>query len=229
MVKQHLKRLASPRTWPIGKKTLTFVARPLPGPNKKEHYLPITVILRDLIGIASTTKEVKFIQHNKDCLIDGKVSHDNKQPLGLLGVVSLPKIKESYRLTITEKNKLQVIKVDEKEANQKVSKIIGKTILKKGKVQLNLSDGRNVLVAKDTYKVGDSLHLEVPSQKIISVLSFEKGALVFLDGGSHVGKLGTVESIEKETITIKFEKELYKTKKEYAIVIGKEKPIITVQ
>ncbi|MCF7798718.1 30S ribosomal protein S4e [Candidatus Woesearchaeota archaeon] len=229
MVKQHLKRLASPRTWPISKKTLPFVARPHPGPNNKYHHLPLTVVLRDLIKVANTTKEVKFILHNKDCLIDGRAVHDNKQPVGLFGVVSLPKVKEYYRLTITQKSKLAVVKVDDKEASQKVCKIIGKTALRKGKMQLNLIDGRNVLVDKDTYKVGDSLIVDLPSQKIINHLALQKGALIFLESGSHVGKIAVIESIEASTITVKIDNVLFKTKKESVVVVGKEKSLITVQ
>ncbi len=229
MVQQHLKRLASPKTWPISKKTLTFVTRPLPGPNKKKHHLPITIILRDVIKAVTSTKEVKFVLHNKDCLIDGVVCHNNKQPVGLLSVISLPKVKEAYRLIITSKNKLTTILLKENEANKKTSKIVNKTTIAKGKVQLNLIDGRNILVKKDSYKVGDSLLLEIPSQKIIEHLPLEKGALIFLDGGNHVGKVATVQSLEGKNLVLKYNDILFKTKKEYAIVIGKDKPLISVQ
>jgi len=106
MVKQHLKRLASPRTWPIAKKTLTFIARPNPGPHKLEHQIPITVFLRDLVELVMTSKEVKQILHNKDCLVDGTICHDNKRPVGLMDIVSLPKAKENFRLLINKKNTL---------------------------------------------------------------------------------------------------------------------------
>lgn len=229
MVKQHLKRLGSPNSWPIAKKTLTFIARPLPGPNNKHHHLPIAVALRDLVGVVATTKEAKFILRNKDCLIDQKPVFDNKQPIGLLGVISLHKLKESYRLTITKKNKLRAIKIEEKEAKQKITKIIGKTSLSKGKTQLNLFDGRNLIVEKDTFAVGDSLCIELPSQKIIKHVPLKKGALIFLDGGSHVGTIAVVSAVDNETITVEKDDALFKTKRKYAIVIGVDKPLITVQ
>ncbi len=230
MVKLHLKRLASPKTWPIPKKTLTFIARPFPGPHKLEHQIPISVFLRDLIGVVHTQKEVKYVLHNKDCLIDGDVCHDNKRPVGLFDVVSLPKAKSFYRLTVTSKNKLAPVAISEKEAKTKISKIVGKTSLKKGKVQLNLSDGRNILVDEaKAYAIGDSLLLELPGQKIADHFPFTKDAPVFLIGGRHVGAVAQLQDIDNTHVTVKVGEDSFKTKRSYAVVIGKNKPIITVE
>ena len=138
MTKSHLKRLASPRTWPIMKKTLTYVSRPFPGPHKMEHQVSITVFLRDMVSVLKTAKEVKYVLHNKDCLIDGKVCNDDKRPVGLFDVVSLPKLKKHFRILINDKNKLYGKEISDKEAKLKVSKLTGKSTLKKGLTQLNL-------------------------------------------------------------------------------------------
>lgn len=229
MVKQHLKRYAAPRSWPIERKRITFIARPLPGAHKLEHQIPVSVALREMIKAVDTKKEAKFVLHNKDCLVDGKHVYDEKVPVGLFDVISLPKLKQQYRISMTIKNKLCAVPVDAKEANTKISKIIGKTTLPKGKVQLNLNDGRNILVSDaKKYSVGDSLHLEVPSQKILAHLKLEKGALVFFDAGTKVGTQASVESIEDDIVIIKTDKGVLRTKKEYAVVIGKDKPLMTL-
>ena len=230
MVKQHLKRLASPRTWPIEKKRLTFVARPNPGPHKLEQQVPIVVLLRDVLKVADTAKEVKYILHNKDCLIDGAVCHDEKRPVGIMDVLSLPKLKKQYRLLVNNRNTLTVVEVPAKEASTKITKVIGKSTLKGGKVQLNCFDGRNFIIDKKTdAAVGDSIVTELPAQKIVDTLKLQKGSTIMIDAGSHVGKTGLVESVEDEVITVKVaEGELFRTKKEYAIVIGKSKPLITL-
>jgi small subunit ribosomal protein S4e len=228
MVKNHLKRLASPKTWPIGKKVLTFVTRPNPGAHKDDHQITITVFLRDMVGIVDNVKEVKYVLHNKDCLIDGAVAHDNKRGVGIFDTISLPKLKKYYRVSITNRNKLSYVEIDEKEATQKVCKITGKKVLKGGKVQINTEDGRNFLVEKDTYKVGDSILTELPKQKITSHLPLEKGALVYLIEGTQVGHVATVEAIEETVITIKAGDKVVRTKKDYAVVIGKDKPVIKV-
>ena len=81
MVKLHLKRLASPKTWPIAKKALTYIARPFPGAHTLQHQVPVSVFLRDILGLVTSQKEVKFILHNKQCLIDATVCYDNKRKL----------------------------------------------------------------------------------------------------------------------------------------------------
>jgi small subunit ribosomal protein S4e len=229
MTTSHLKRLASPKTWPIHKKTLTFVTRPQPGPHKMEHQLPISVILRDLLGVVSSNKEAKRVLHNKDCLIDGTNAYDDKRPAGIMDVVSIPSTGKNYRIVVNKKNKLVAIEVSGKEANQKTVTVMRKTILKGGKVQVSTNDGRNFLVEKDEFKVGDGLLIEVPSQKIIQKLPLEKGAVIKLTGGSHVGTLGTVEKIENEIIYFKTDKEQFHTHKKYAMVVGEGKPAITIQ
>lgn len=230
MVKLHLKRLASPSTWPIPKKTLTFIARPNPGAHKLEHQVPVTLFLRDMVGVLHTTKEVKYVLHNKDCLVDGSVIHDNKRPVGLLDTVSLPKANQHYRVSINKKNKLVAVAIDEKEATTKICKITKKTSLKKGIMQLNTVDGRSFRVddAKK-YAVGDSLVVGLPEQKINDHLAFEKGMTILLDAGKHVGVVGVVEDVEGDIIVVKANDESFRTKKAYALVIGKNKPIITVE
>jgi small subunit ribosomal protein S4e len=230
MVKLHLKRLASPSTWPIPKKTLKYIARPNPGAHKLEHQVPVSLFLRDIVGLLHTQKEVKYVLHNKDCLIDGKVCHDNKRPVGLLDVVSLPKAKEYFRVGINAKNKIVALPINEKEATTKVCKITKKSSLRKGLTQLNTLDGRNFLI-DDTkkYAVGDSLVISLPDQKIVDHLPFQTGMTILLDAGKHVGAIATVEEIEGNIIVVKVGDESFRTKKAYALIIGKNKPIITVE
>lgn len=225
MTKSHLKRLASPKTWPISKKTLTYVARPFPGPHKFEHQVPITVFLRDMIQVLKTNKEVKYVLHNKDCLVDGKIIHDDKRPVGLFDVVSLPKLKTHYRVLINDKNKLYGKEISDNEAKIKISKLSGKSTLKKSLIQLNTLDGRSIISDKE-YPVASSLVLSLPDQKVTDVLPLEKGASILLIGGSHVGVVGTIESIDGKVIVVKANDRMLKTMKRFAVVVGKSKPVI---
>ena len=97
------------------------------------------------------------------------------------------------------------------------------------KIQLNLSDGRNILVDKDAYKTKDSLIVELPEQKIADHLPFTKGAMILLTGGRHMGTVGNVESIEGNTLVFKTGSEVYETTKDHAFVVGKEKPAVSIQ
>jgi len=101
-------------------------------------------------------------------------------------------------------------------------------MLPKGKTQVNLFKGINVLLDKKTdYKVGDSLIIE--KQKVIKHLKFQKGANVFLTSGKHIGKTGTIEEIKEQKdwkqsniILVKTKSGVYETPKEYAYVIDGE-------
>jgi small subunit ribosomal protein S4e len=230
MVKQHLKRLASPRTWPIPKKTLPFVKRPYPGPHKLQYQICISVFLRDLVGVVKTVKEAKYVIHKNLCLIDGKPANDDKQPVGLFDTVSLPSLNKFYRVVINAKNKLVAVEISKEEANFKISKLVKKTSIKGNKTQLNTLDGRCILVDdQSVFSVGDSLQLEVPTQKILSVLKLELDSVILLQSGRHVGKIGVIEAINESDIVVKTDNnDAFQTKKEYAIVIGKQKPIITI-
>lgn len=225
MTKSHLKRLASPKTWPIMKKTLTYVSRPLPGPHKMDHQVSITVFLRDMVKVVKTAKEVKYVLHNKDCLVDGKLCYDDKSPVGLFDVITLPKINKSFRVLINSKNKLYGKEISESENTIKISKVIGKSTLKKGLLQLNTLDGRNIISKKDV-SIDTSLVLNLPDQKITDTLSKEKGSSILLIGGSHVGVVGTIDAIDGKTIVVKSGDSVFKTMKRFAVVIGKDKPVI---
>ena len=63
-------------------------------------------------------------------------------------------MKKAYRILISPKNKLYA--KETKQANIRIARIEDKTILKGGKIQLNMADGTNILLKKDAYKTGDN-------------------------------------------------------------------------
>jgi len=230
MIKRHLKRLAVPISWNIKKKGITFITRPKPGAHSYEEGLPITIALKEMLKYAHTTHEVKKLLINKSILVDGVRRYDHRFIIGLMDVLSIPELKTNYRILINKKGKLILIKIDEKEAKLKPCKITGKRVVN-NRIQLNLFDGRNILVDKNNdYKIGDTVIIEIPSQKIIQHLKLERNALVFITKGKKVGNLGKIENISQKEITCKSESgEIIETKKRYIFVIGKEKPVIKLE
>ena len=85
---------------------------------------------------------------------------------------------------------------------------------------------KNILVEKSDHKVGDTILIELPSQNIKSHVAFEKGCQIYLTGGKHPGEVGILEEISGNKIKYKQDKTVYETSKDYAFVIGKDKPII---
>ena len=58
MSSNHLKRLAMPRSWPLPRKTSVWVTRPTPGAHSLELCMPITLVVRDVLNLAKTAREV---------------------------------------------------------------------------------------------------------------------------------------------------------------------------
>ena len=189
----HLKRLAAPRSWPLKRKANVWTTKQRPGSHSVEESVPAAVMLRDIIKICDTSREAKRIVANRDCLVDGKAIRSVKAPVGLMDVISIPAMDLYYRVVLSDKGKIAVVPVTKDEAAWKLTMIEDKTKIAGGKIQLNLHDGRNIILDKNNYKTGDTLKIAVPDQKIEDVYELKSGATVLIFRGQHAGKTAVVE------------------------------------
>ena len=136
-----------PVFWPLPRKNRKFAVCPVSGPHPKSNSVPLTVVVRDIMGMCKTAKEAKKIVKTKGVLVDGKEVVEEKFPIGAMDVITIKDKKEAY-LVVPDKTGFEFRKIDEKKAGSKYCKIIGKKMLKKG-LQLNLHDGRNIVIPKD--------------------------------------------------------------------------------
>jgi small subunit ribosomal protein S4e len=220
----HLKRLTIPKTWPVSRKEKKFAVTPSPGPHPKYECIPLRIILRDILGYAENIRETRMILSQGKVLVDKRPMKDSRFPVGLMDVVEIPDTRHTFRMVVTGKG-LNLDKISEEEASWKICKITGKTTLKKGIHQLNLHDGRNMLLKKDAYKPGDSLKISLPEQKILKHFKLEKGAHGFVTAGRNMGAWGRIKEIEekehmteKSTVTLDTGKKEIKTLKKYIFV-----------
>ncbi len=229
MGKDHLKRPAAPKTWHVKRKGLKFITKQAPGPHGLEEGLPLGILLKEILNYANTTREVKKILNTNEIKIDGKARKDFRFPVGIFDTIEITNTNESFRVILNKKGKLGMIKINKEDASLKPCKIIGKTMVG-GKTQLNLFDGKNIVVNDHLYKVGDTLLLSLPQGKISKHLKLGKKSTIFLAGGKHIGEIGNVEDIVKDKIIYKDSKgDLIETSKKYAFVIGDSKPLITLR
>lgn len=227
MTKKHLKRLNIPKTWNIKKKGIKYIKRPYPGPHSFNYGMALSVFLRDVLNLANTNREAKHILNNNEVLVDGIRRKDDKFIVGFMDTISIPSTKEYFRVIFDKKGKLIYIKINEKESKLKICKIKGKR-MHKG-LQINLSDGRNILTDKKDCKVGDSVLIEFPKQNIKDIIKLDRGSLVFLIGGKHIGSIVNVIEIKDNIMKCKTKDSEFETSKRYAFAIGKEKPLIKVE
>jgi small subunit ribosomal protein S4e len=226
-MKRHLKRLNAPKTWKVQRRGIKFITRTNPGGMPKELTMSISNVLKYELKIAGNAKEVNYLIKDQELLVNGIKVTDYRYPINFTDVFSLPQLNQYYRMIIDTDGTLKMISISKEESQLKIAKIIGKRMVK-GKMQLNLFDGRNVFFEKQHYKTHDSLIITLPEQLVKEHLSFEKGALVLLYKGKHVGKIGTLEDVKGNSVIVKTANDSYETKKEYVLVLGKDKPMVKI-
>jgi len=232
---RHLKRLSAPKYWRIPKKRTKWIVSPRPGPHKKLESIPLLILVRDILKLAELGKDAKRIIKTKEIFVDGKARIDHKYPVGLFDAIEIPKIGKQYRIIPTHYG-LNVIEIPKSEAKLKLCRINGKNLLKGKKVQLNLHDGRNIIAeAKKEYNTGDSLLIEMPSQKIVEHVKMDKGMLSIITGGQNKGDVANIKEIittrsrePNKVICIKEGKQ-FEAIKDYVFVIGKDKALIKIE
>ncbi|OYT42229.1 MAG: 30S ribosomal protein S4e [Candidatus Aenigmarchaeota archaeon ex4484_224] len=234
MVRRKLKRLLAPSFWKVAKKKFTWVVSPSPGPHKKFECIPLQILLRDILKVVETGREAKKVIARGEVWVDGKPRKDYAYPAGLYDVVWIPKLKKIFRIISTPKG-LELVEIDEKEKDVKLVKILNKTTIKGGKTQLNLNDGKNILVEDGSkFKTGDSLLIKLPSLEIVEHLPLKKGMLALIMKGKNKGKMGKVVELipgkfrTKPKVILEVNGNKIEALKDYVFVIGKDKPIIKV-
>ena len=190
-MKKHMKRQTVPKNWPVARKGTTFVVRPNSGD------IPLLVVLRDMLKIAQNRKEVKKALHEKTILVNNKLAHDEKLGLSLFDTLSIVPSKKYYRIDLSENGKFKTEEIKDAEANNKIAKVVDKKVLKKKKVQLNLSDGRNFLF-DGKCGVGDSVLINFQDKKIEKCLGLKEKAKVIVFAGKHAGKKGVIGKLKIE-------------------------------
>ena len=193
----HMKRLAMPKTWPIPKKVHLWATKQSAGAHSVDSSMPAAMILRDMLKVCDTAKEAKKIIAARDLIVNGKAVKDAKAPVGLMDVVSLPKSGANYRVLLTSKGKLTLVPITADDARWILCRIENKTKVAGGKIQLNLSSGRNVLLDENKYNTGDSVKLCLETNKIVADYPLAENAVVLVISGRHIG---AIETVEKYTV-----------------------------
>jgi small subunit ribosomal protein S4e len=197
---------------------------------------PLLVVIRDFLGYAETAKEARMLIKQGKVLVDGKVRTDERYAVGLMDVVELPDAEKYYRVLPEHGGRFILHPISREEAGSKLCLVVGKTIVKGGTTQLNLHDGRNILLTDggDAYAVNDIIKLSVPNQEITDHIEFKPGVRVIITGGRSQGQFGILIGLGSEpgikrTATIKTpENEDVRTLAKYVFAVGSETPIISL-
>ena len=225
----HLKRLVAPRSWNIARKERTWTTKPMPGKHSLEGALPISTMLRDYLKVCDNNREAKIILHNRDVFVDQRVVNKPKYPVGLMDIISIPKIKLHVRAMLDKHGRIEFVPIKAADSKWKLARVENKRNIKGGHTQINLHDGTNIL-SKEKVKTGDVLQLNLPDLKVKKVLKFKKGAQSLIIGGAHVGSISTImgEETTRSTKPNLVMYENFQTIRPYSFVVGEKKAMISL-
>lgn len=227
----HMKRLAMPRTWAIPKKVHVWATKQSPGAHSVGDSMSAGMVLRDMLKVCDTAREAKKIVANRDMIVNGKKVKDVKMPVGIMDTIAIPKMNIYCRMLLTGKGKLTTVSISEEESKWILCRVENKTKIAGGKLQLNLSGGRNVILDANQYKTGDSVKLNLENNEIVGSYPLAENATVLIINGRHAGKVETVEVVSISSassaniVTFKSKSE---TVKDNVFVIGTGKSEITL-
>ena len=231
-MKKHEHRIASPKRYPILKKKFHYVVKIGPGPHPKSKGLPLLLVLRDLLKVSKTRRETEKVLNSRKVMVDKRIIKDVKFPLGFMDTLTV--VDDNYRFIFDTHGNVKLVDIDNKESTLKLCKIEDKRLINGGRIQLNLHDGRNILVESNEYVPGDSLLLSVPEQEIKKHLPCKEGMLVYITDGKHVGEVATISEfietpgLNPDKVILKLNDNNFETLKKYIFVLGESKPEVNI-
>jgi small subunit ribosomal protein S4e len=231
---RQLKREPAPGFWPIRRKERTWAPNTRPGPHSREKSLPLVIIIRDILGYARTSKEATRIISTGKVKIDGIVRRDHRYPVGLMDVLQIEGADQIFRILPKPNRGLIPTPISAKEAGFKLCKIVGKRNVEGGKVQINLHDGRSVILPTQSprqkgeaeFAPGGAVQIGLPKQNMMGTVPFQTGALGLVIDGRNQGTYGKITTITPGTharpkiVKIETATEAFDTPAEYVIPVG---------
>ena len=231
---KKLKRQMAPMFWGINRKDKRFVITVRPGSHSKNNSIPSAVLLRDTLNSVNTLREAKSSIYGGKVKVDGVIQKSLHHSIGLMDVIELDGTTDIYRLVPKDGHKLVPIKINEKEKSKKLVKVKSKTNITGGKTQLGFHDGRTIITDTNV-NVNDTCLLQIPEQKILDVIKFEKNSQVIIIKGGNAGRVGIINEIKSGTFTLPkrinllIDDNAVEIPANNTMAIGKEKPIIQIK
>jgi small subunit ribosomal protein S4e len=196
-----------------------------------------------MTGYVKNRLEAKYALSRGLVKVCGKIRKDEGFPVGLMDTVEFIPLNKAFSVIPSLKDFLALHPIRDEEKTFKLCRIENKTTIKGGKIQVNLHDGRNILInvgdseqlVTDVYKTFDVLKLEMPSAKILGHIKFGIGVPVVIIGGANTGHLGRVINIEvgsglKPTMVTIERKDgsTFQSPIEYVFAVGDKEPWISL-
>jgi small subunit ribosomal protein S4e len=191
-------------------------------------------VVRDYLSLARNSREADRIIFDGGVLVDGRARKEPRFGVGLMDVVCVPSLGRSYRVLLDSRGRLVFNEISGEESSVKLCRVNRKQILRGGKIQLTLHDGKNLTGELGGFKPGDVVKLALPDLEIIERLPMEGGALAFITGGKNTSRVGRIEEIkvtrgpQPNMVALRSGDEILEAPQDYVFVVGREKPEISI-
>ncbi|MDG6933590.1 MAG: 30S ribosomal protein S4e [Nitrososphaerota archaeon] len=232
---KNLKRQAAPAFYSVPRKRYPFITRPSPGPHPRSRSYDLVTLLRDVLRLASTAEEAELILNKGKVLLDRVPRRTPKLPVGLMDVIEFAGTGAAYRLLPARGSVVHPFPVSEGERNLKLCQVTSKSTIRGGRIQVGTHDGRSFIVEDGSkYSVGDSLLVELPSQKILDVVPMQAGYLALVISGKRLGYYGEIQEVIKGTFSTPRSVRLSLSEGEVILPsslvmpVGKERPLVSL-
>lgn len=232
--RRSTKRISAPASWDIARKEARFVTKPTPGPHSTGLSYSLAVVLRDLLELVQSQKEVTQVLTRGDVLVDGVPRRDPGFSVGLFDVVSVPAEGKSFRL-VPSPDGLVPTEIVSTEAGIKLCRVKSKVRAPGGRLQFGFHDGRSLLDDKLPASCGDSVVMKIPAQSVVESVKMAKGAIGLVVSGERAGQSGRIVGVKKGTSTRERMVELSlpggeaELPERLVFVVGNDKPAMEVQ
>jgi len=230
--RKQLKRYAMPKTLKLPIKEAAWVTKSDPGPHSADRAIPLRVLVRDYLGLARNAKEADRVVAMGEVVVDGRIRKNPKFPVGLMDVIHIPKLGKYYRILVDSHGRLDLVEIGVEEAKYKLCQVIGKQVVRGGKIQLNLHDGRNVVGDFREVKRRDVVQLSLEDGSVLKHLKLAEGNLGLIVRGKNPGIVGKIVGIRKSgkhtTVILESDGARVEAPSEYAFVVGEDSPLITL-
>lgn len=207
------KRLSAPKHYPINRKDNSYVVE-LKGSRSKDQAIPTALFLRDVLGYADSVSEAKKIVNEGKVQRNGDTVRDVKEGLGVLDVVEVEGLEETYRIVKDSKG-LKFISVQDDKV---LARVTGKKAVGDEYVY-SLHNGENYRT-KDEFGVQNSLIFNGGVKEV----PLEEGAEVLITGGQHAGETAELVEINRSglktsTATVEEDDRQFDTRLENVVAV----------
>ncbi len=189
----HRSRENVTRKIPIVRKGSKYVAM---ARSHLREAVPVVIAIRDMLNLAKTAKEVREMIKQKKLKVNGRMVVELNESIQLFHILEADK---AYQLSLSPAGRFIFV---ETKAKDRLAKILGRSLISGGKIQIHLHDGTNI-IGKKEHAVQDSLYLDI-SNKPVKHVAFGKGSKVFATAGKYIGQEGKIVSYEAGVCTVQF-------------------------